>query len=336
MTLRWITIVALCAICIALSAWYVIAGASSHNRRGDPGPERAVAATLLNAQEPTEAYASFVRATSIRSSQAQHLAAHAFGEELFAREGVDGLFACGSDFGFGCYHGFMSAFIAEHGVEALARLDDACAAAYGPLALGCFHGIGHGLVSFYGYDESALRLALSQCALMSWKGRYGGCADGAFMEFNLRTMQEDTGGANREFSYETRYAPCRGVEERMRVSCYFNLPEWWRQAFIAQPDALDTLGEYCARVEDMEEKTACFRGIGYAQAVPMDFQPERLAAACDRLSTLSLDSRLWCREGAAWALYGTGQSQGAKILCMVGLADAEERRCASEHLFVLQ
>ena len=284
---------------------------------------------------PQDAYAAFVKMNAAVPEQEQHLTAHVFGDVLYVREGMNGFPVCGPEFGFGCYHGFMGALVAERGIEAVSELDAACVIGHGQLGLGCFHGIGHGLVSYYGYGVLDLQKSLSVCSTLSWKGVYGGCADGAFMEYNLRTMQADTGAPTRPFSSEAPDEPCSSVPPKFRISCQFNQGEWWRQSLMGETDASSRIGGFCAGLMDGEERIACFRGVGYAHAVALDFDAAKGAAFCEQYADVSEDGNLWCREGYAWALYATNAHDAAISVCTEGLTKTESGRCLKEYLFAI-
>lgn len=297
--------------------------------------ERRDVEKLFMDSTPQSAYAAFVKMNADATEQQQHLAAHLFGDVLYAREGMNGFPVCGPESGFGCYHGFIGAVISERGIQAVGELDAACIRGHGKLGLGCFHGIGHGLVSYYGYGVEDLSKALSMCGTLSWKGTYGGCSDGAFMEYNLRTMQSDTGGIPRAFSAQMPDEPCGLVESKFRISCQFNQGEWWRQTFMGEVDASERIGGLCALIGDREERAACFRGVGYAYAVKFDFDPTKGATFCNQYAGISTGGKLWCREGNAWALYANNVRDAAVSVCTQGLTKTESERCLKEYLFVI-
>lgn len=284
---------------------------------------------------PQDAYAAFVKKNADATEQKQHLAAHAFGEALYTHEGMNGFPVCGSESGFGCYHGFMGALINEHGIDAIGQLDLACIRAYGNLGLGCFHGIGHGLVSYYGYGISDLNEALSVCSALTWKGTYGGCADGAFMEYNLRTMQSDTGSVPRSFSAQASHEPCDSVASQFKIVCQFNQGEWWRQSLAGEANASLQMRGLCVSLSSTEERKACFRGVGYSYAVPLDFDAAKGADFCEQYRGTSDEGNLWCREGYAWALYAINAHDAALSVCTEGLTKTESDRCLKEYLFVI-
>ena len=324
----------LVALALGLISFGLFSTRGKHTNNTD-ARGRADVEKLFAKGTPGSAYADFVKMNARQSEQEQHLAAHIFGDVLYAREGMNGFPVCGPEFGFGCYHGFMGAFIHEHGVDAVVQLDASCTRGHGPLGLGCFHGIGHGLVSYYGYGILDLNKALAACATLSWNGKYGGCADGAFMEYNLRTMQIDTGAPTRSFSVETHREPCGSVASEFRSSCQFNQAEWWRQSLIGVEGASGRMGEFCAEIEHRDERAACFRGVGYAYAAEFSFDTAKGVAFCEQYAGVSGDGRLWCREGYAWALYATGAKNEALSVCADGVTKSESSRCLQEYLFVI-
>lgn len=291
-------------------------------------------AQLFVGHTSNQAYQAFIQKTNTLPFNAQHLAAHLFGEVLYEHDGLSGFSVCGSEFGYGCAHSFIGFALAEHGSGVAKELDDACLK-NGPLALGCFHGLGHGAVTYYGYIENDLPKALSICDQLSWKGAYGGCREGVFMEYNLRTMLATDGGSNRSFDSSAPYAPCTSVAPSDQVSCYFGQGEWWRQSLTNAADVPRELGTLCAGVSGSENQKACFRGLGYAEAAPLNFAPEKGKVFCDAYSSISSSTQVWCREGYAWALYATNDKTGANLLCSAGLNAAASKECSSEYLFTI-
>lgn len=320
------------ATCVVIFALFLQPKAGV--QKADTQERRDVEKFFLNGT-PQDAYMAFIQMNAGFPEGKQHLAAHAFGEALYAHEGMGGFPVCGAEFGFGCYHGFMGAFVQEHGIDAVGQLDLACIRGFGNLGLGCFHGIGHGLVSYYGYGILDLNKALSVCNTLTWKGAYGGCADGAFMEYNLRTMQSDTGSVQRTFSPTMPDEPCPSVPSQFKVVCQFNQGEWWRQSLKGAADAPSRIGGFCASLATTQEQSACFRGVGYSYAVPLDFDAAKGGAFCEQYRKVSGNGNLWCREGYAWALYATNVHDAAIAVCMEGLSKAESKRCLDEYLFVI-
>ncbi len=294
---------------------------------------------LINRLGPGAAYASFRDSVITIPIERQHLLAHTFGDALYGKEGIESFKVCGQDFGFGCYHAVSGHAIAEYGTEVIKDLDIRCVEAYGTSGLGCFHGLGHGVLAYYGYGIPELKKALIVCESLSWQRPYGGCPDGVFMEYDFRTMAEAPEERGRRFSPEEWEEPCPSVSERFREACYFSRPAWWRSSLHPDgglpPGLADTLGAYCTQVKGELNQAACYRGIGHALAPNADFNPARGSKACDELSPTR--AVVYCREGLAWAFYADPSLRGeAEAVCSAGLPLKEAAMCKGEYLFVIQ
>ena len=298
--------------------------------------ERSHIEELLKTNSSGKAYAIFKRENAKKSIIEQHTSAHLFGEVLYEKEGPAGFSVCDGDFGFGCFHTFISFAIADKGEGVVRELDQACVEQYGEGGLGCSHGIGHGLLSYYGYTIDDLLESLSVCGTLTWKHSYGGCQDGVFMEYNFRVMEPDPKDRTRPFSVDTRMEPCASVQESFLFSCYFSQPAWWLSAFYEYTDAVERAGDYCMEINSADSRQACFRGIGYAKAPDLGFDASKGVALCDSILA-PLRERLWCREGYAWALYADPAFRtGAQSVCTLGLPISEALQCQKEYLFVIQ
>lgn len=291
--------------------------------------------SLFARRDARAAFEKFKELNAGTDEIAQHNAAHIFGEMLYEKSGIEGFSVCDAAFGFGCFHSFIGRAVADKGDSVVKTLDDECVKAYGEQGLGCSHGIGHGVLSFYGYNPEDLEKSLSLCRALTWKKPYGGCQDGAFMEYNFRTMETDERNRVRNFSAETRHEPCRALPEASRSACYFSQAEWWATALRDQPDVVARLAQYCKEVVGVEFRRACFRGVGYERGPHFSFKADSGVAYCDALSATD-EEKVWCREGYAWALYADPQFRpDAEKVCVVGLSTPMQKQCKDEFLFVL-
>lgn len=126
----------------------------------------------------------YVKATYIGqagSSGNIHDLAHLAGSLIYKDKGFEGIRSCSSDFGFGCFHGFLDEAF-KKSIEKLKDAHKAClkldSNLSGPVA-SCIHGIGHGVASFFSVSD--LKKALSACRKLESGSEY--CFDGVFMEF---------------------------------------------------------------------------------------------------------------------------------------------------------
>lgn len=83
-----------------------------------------------------------------------HLLGHIVGDELYKQEGANGIKICTDDFRNACSHAIVVGLFSDKGEEALSEITEACKQAPGGSGAYsmCFHGLGHGILAFYGYD----------------------------------------------------------------------------------------------------------------------------------------------------------------------------------------
>ncbi len=83
-----------------------------------------------------------------------HLLGHGIGDVLYKQEGVNGITACTMDFRNACSHAIVIGLFGEKGDTALPEIAAACKKAPGGSGAYtmCFHGLGHGILAFEGYD----------------------------------------------------------------------------------------------------------------------------------------------------------------------------------------
>ena len=331
---------ALLALAVLFGGWFLFKSSTIQaptypDQNLDIVAEEEWVQTLIVTNGVARAREVFTTENQKRDPLIQHSAAHVFGEVLYKEKGITAFGECGSEFGFGCVHSFVGFAIAEHGIESLQKLDEACIEMYSTSGLGCFHGIGHGVLAYSGYTKKDLDASLRHCATLSWQGRYGGCTDGVFMEYNFRMMETDEKRQSRAFSEEFPYEPCQSLEGRFQEVCYFSQPEWWRQSLRGVDDSFRTIYQYCAGIVDREHARACFRGIGYAYSAENAFSDTAIVTQCERIP--KAEGELWCREGAAWAFYADpALREEVASVCTSNASTEVGARCLDEYLFVIE
>ncbi len=182
------------------------------------------------------AYAELASVVAPFSASKQHSVAHSFSNALYASGGIDMLGVCDDKFGYGCFHSFMGRAIKEHGIDiALKKFKHVCAKEpAGYKRRTCEHGIGHGIVSYFGYgDVAMLAKSLSFCQTNFGAKDFAlGCSGGAYMEFNNRSMLSDQEVNPVELTAENTFHPCDSLSSSYAPSCYFWQPLWWvRESF---------------------------------------------------------------------------------------------------------
>lgn len=291
---------------------------------------------LLKLMPSNEAYEKFKEMNRTASLELAHTNAHLFGEALYEKEGVKGFAVCDSSFGFGCYHSFIARAVADEGEKVVPLFDEECVRMFGLEGLGCSHGVGHGVLSYYGYNPEDVQKALEICATLSWKNAYGGCRDGVFMEYNFRVMETNRDDRLRAFTEAERHEPCTSLQHTHQQACYFSQPGWWLHVFTYNSESIHRIAGYCDEVTDTNGRRACFRGLGYTLAAYIQFDVTAGVRACDSLEARR-EGKVACHQGLAWALYANPPYRElAKKACTEGLSSLESKQCEAEYLFVLQ
>lgn len=255
-------------------------------------------AAVIEAAGAEKAYGMFLDALNDASFSTQHLKAHEFGQALYESTGLSGVTVCGPEFGFGCYHQFFLSAIAEHGPEAVYALDEACVEAYGVAGLGCTHGIGHGLMEYYG--AANLDDALDVCGRLTWQESLLGCQDGVFMEYNFPTIitPDSARTSRREPDPQNMHAPCDSLDARFRQACYFAQSAWWSGQGVDPA----VIGEHCREIASEAAAAACWKGYGDSIVLPADFVMSRAISACED-ATEDAREALLCRSGIYWGFW---------------------------------
>lgn len=212
-----------------------------------------------------EAYSQFSKSVFGETLNAQHEQAHVFGRALYETEGLPALSVCDDRFLYGCFHEFVGTAIADLGIGAVEKLNDACTKALGADAGFCQHGVGHGIQTHYGYTPAHVKDALALCATLPNNDPIGGCAGGIFMEYNMRTMLAED-AVLRPFSHEEMFEPCRSLDAQYKEACAYWQTQWWHEAQLdakQSPDVFRQLGTQC---RDMFKNDVlvrrCLEGIG--------------------------------------------------------------------------
>lgn len=242
-----------------------------------------------------EAYELFKKDGEGKPFGVQHTFAHIFGELIYDEKGVEGISDCDPTFSFGCYHSLAGKAIIEGGLSVVKDLDRACNKGFNSPNNGCLHGIGHGILGYVGYDN--VNPALASC-LDTWiVAPLGGCPGGVFMEHNFHTMESVESAKARSFDSTNPYAPCDAVEGQFTQQCYYYQALWWPHVLNKDYSKVEDL---CSALRGLEDRRACFLGIGESVSTNSEFRPAETRAMCDAVK--DPQERLWCREGA-WRIY---------------------------------
>lgn len=219
-----------------------------------------------------------------------HLFGHVIGDELYNQQGTNGLEICTSEFSFACYHSVLARAIDEQGLGEIHEINQMCL----ELENGgkCQHGIGHGILVATGYEEPLTGLAV--CETLEKQGHVRGCLEGVIMEFNLRSLENVTESTRRDVDERGYHYPCNDVVDKYKSVCYLEQTLWWRELFgKTNYTAIESL---CAEIENEENKSWCYRGIGrlIPDEIPMD-PLDTMTAECIAM-TSNVQGQAWCLQ----------------------------------------
>lgn len=275
-----------------------------------------------------QAYSEFGRAITRLTPANRHFMAHIFGAALYEAEGIKGLSTCDTRFLYGCFHELLSRALLEYGLQAIEEIEAACLSSPNADApLSCKHGIGHGLVAYFGYDTLNLKNALVVCDRLG-EDPIGACYEGVFMEYLLRFFSAADGADARTFIREDPYDVCVDFEGIKAKRCIGLLALWWRTSVFSNEittadyrwmgGLCDTLPAHVA-----EYRYTCFRGIGFAAVVDAAALSD-ITEACYAASSNIAD----VRDCILYATITVANNQGASAgtaLCEVLQADMVEQ-----------
>lgn len=156
----------------------------------------------------------------------------------------------------GYYHGVLEGLFVENGGEEMvARLDELCAAVRGDgytyNYFSCVHGIGHGLMAYFGHDLFA---SLDACTRLSGEWEQSSCAGGVFMENVISDTEELP---SKFFKDDDLLYPCTVVTGAFATQCYL----------MQTSHILDVVGADFARTFEACRSAGihaatCFQSIG--------------------------------------------------------------------------
>lgn len=271
---------------------------------------------------PAKAYELF-KAEAKDAGEKAHFMAHVFGTLLYEEGGLDGIGVCDDAFSYGCYHGFFGRAAQDRGATASEFLSHCTYVANG-LGLGpCAHGIGHGLLGYFGYDR--LVPVLEACDEVSLAAANSGCLSGALMEYNLRTMENRGKEGIRPFDPSHPYEPCDRISGRYGESCYYEQANWWLHVLDSD---YAKVGSLCAAVKGDADRAACFRGIGNVVAFNSRYDVAKAISACSLMP--DKDSVAMCRGRAAWGFLVYGPARKRALELCEGMSDSEKEECPSK------
>lgn len=279
----------------------------------------------LQANVWSKAYLAFKASVAGLEPGAQHAQAHLFGEALFNNLGVDGISVCDNSFSYGCYHSFLGTAIHVKGLSVVPVLNDKCIEKLKSQALGCQHGIGHGIMADLGYQFKDLTQALENCDKLPVNDPIGGCTGGVFMEYNFQTMLVEK-AKTRSFDAKNPHYPCSEVSQDYQPACYFWQGQWWANVLPGSlEEKYQRLGLLCQEVSGKPLQGQCFLGAGNTVGQFVNWDAKRAISLCQKI--LPYEGQIMCRAGAAGSFMAEPKAQAQSLMLCSDLKDESKNRC---------
>jgi hypothetical protein len=206
-----------------------------------------------------------------------HLLGHEVGDVLYKQKGADGIRTCTQDFRNACSHSIVVGLFTDKGEEALPIIAESCRNAPGGSGAYtmCFHGLGHGVLAFHGYDMAKAAAVCKKTGTEKFRNReYIECVGGTVMEIigggfhdrDLFLVQ-----SKKDLDRPDPLALCKEsfIPDAARSQCYVYLTP---HLFIAagtnlgspDPKVFGKAFSFCGALpeSDVANRGACYGGFG--------------------------------------------------------------------------
>lgn len=287
-----------------------------------------------------------------------HLLGHVVGDELYLQQGARGITTCTQDFRNACSHTIVIGVLSDKGEAGLADIAELCKEAPGGTGAYtmCFHGLGHGVFAYEGYDLARTAALCKKTGTPAYNFReYIECFGGAIMELvggggHDKELWEE---ANvRYLSVENPLSPCDTslVPDDLRPICYTYLtPHLFTQnggdLGYPGPREFSQAFSFCEEIkrEREAERNACFGGIG--KELPT-LSASRDIRSIDKLSTAQLalvhtwcalaesaDGREQCVRSVVQSLFWGGENDPKAAISFCALETGIARAACFDELY---
>jgi|GEM_PF-1261364 hypothetical protein len=266
---------------------------------------------LLQAVGPSEG--QDILLSTMPNDSRTHMIQHEAGKYLYETQGLSGIGFCKNYFAGGCYHGFISAVIADRGIADVKNIVSACEQALSSdQQMQCAHGVGHGLLAeVVGYANLPKALDLCQQIFSNDHKKAVNCYDGVFMENNFGAFNVPPPG--RFYNVSDPMYPCNipSVLDKPGAHDYC----WGMQSQLTlHKDAypqfsgdIKKVEAYCQGFPAGSDKQYCFEGIARQIQLVNGDDFAKIRAMCAQLNAADAPQCVWSAAEAAY-IYGDHSS----------------------------
>jgi hypothetical protein len=272
----------------------------------------------IRVTDASSVYEELVESSATLSPAYKHIYGHAFGDALYEENGLTGLTVCDENLYSGCLHQFTSRVVSEYGSQIVPELLSMCAGhASTHTAFSCAHGVGHGVVAWFGYNLDGLKESLASCRNDTIGGEFiGNCIIGAFAEYDTRSF---TGNISvRPVPDDGNlYYPCELLAGSDQQMCITMLPHWWMYLLETELSLEDMFAQMGARCRELPEplhvfSDRCFRGIGLNAVRAADLDIDKARELCAGMAENAKERDL-CTAAADTALASVYGDYGDRL-----------------------
>jgi hypothetical protein len=210
-----------------------------------------------------KAYQAFKISSEDQPTSLQHWEAHQFGRILYSKYGQNAIDFCDESFGYGCYHSLIGEAIIAEGRLVVRNLAERCMLLSDSLHVrSCQHGIGHGLIGYYGYNKFGIIQSIKVCNDLSSILSPNDCGSGIFMEYNFQDMAPGP-ESWRKIQPENLKYPCDDIDENFQPICYFQQASWWLKVLPGdQTSKVKQIDQLCSELAHVNRRE-CFKGLSF-------------------------------------------------------------------------
>jgi len=296
--------------------------------------------------------------TPLPSNVDSHLIGHEVGDILYEQKGLEGMEYCTHDLRNACAHSVVIGALLDKGEAIFETVNEICHQAPGGTGAYslCFHGLGHGVLAYSGYEvPEAIKLCSKVKNESHFREEEIQCIGGVVMEMNIGAHDPATWEAKKEI-YLTKDKPLRICEEDYmpkyaKTMCYsYATPYIFAAAELSnehkEPERFAKAFAYCDGIENKAQRKSCYGGLGkefvtVAQngdtrigKVTTDEELNNIILLCSYSGNDEAFSS--CINTSVDTLYWGGENDPQISVRMCGLLDeGETRDSCFEHLFVI-
>lgn len=244
-----------------------------------------------------KAYHEFKKSAEKRTFATQHSEAHQFGRVLYSKYGQNAIDFCDESFGYGCYHALIGDAIIAEGNFVVKNLAERCMLLSNSLHVrSCQHGIGHGLIGYYGYNKFGIRQSIKVCNDLSSILSPNDCGSGIFMEYNFQDMSPDP-ESWRKIQPENLKYPYDDIDDNFQPICYFQQASWWLKVLPGDStDKVKWIDQLCSGLSPVNRRE-CFKGLSFYLGSYFNWDTDAVKKAC--LTESELTDQIECLEQTA-------------------------------------